>query len=317
MDVARPRVGISACLLGTSVRFDGGHKRDIFVHDTLGQFVDFVPVCPEVESGMSIPREPLRQVSERGGIRLVGTRTGKDQSGRLESYARRRVDELADLDLDGFILKKDSPSCGLERVRVHAPENNRPPSRDGVGFFARRLKERLPSVPLTEEGWLRDALRRETFLHQIFTHHRLRTDLLAQPSAAGLVSFHSDHKLLYMAHSPEQYRELGRLVAHASERPLKTTLEMYESRAMAALAPPATPGKQANVLQHILGYFRSSLTTFEKHELLSLIEDFQAGCLCLLVPLTLLRHHLHTHGAAPWLMRQHYFHPYPKALNVC
>lgn len=314
MDSTRPRVGISACLLGAEVRFDGGHKKNAFIRETLGRFVDFVPVCPEVESGMAVPREPLRLVSAGEGVRLVGTRSGEDRTDPMVAWADRKVDRLSGLHLDGFILKKDSPSCGLERVRIHSPTNDRPPTKKGRGLFAEKLRERLPNLPLTEEGWLCDPLRRQSFLHAIFTHRRMREELLERPSAVALVTFHSDHKLLYMAHSPAMAGGLGRIVAGLASMPIEEVVRQYEEGAMAVLERPATPGKQANVLEHILGYFKTSLTPFEKQEMASLIEDFRVGIHGLLVPLTLLIHHLYKHGPSEWLRRQHYFRPVPKEL---
>ncbi len=315
MTTLRPRIGVSACLLGRPVRFDGGHKKSDFVAETLSRFVDFVPVCPEVESGMSAPRESLRLVSHPVGLRLIGNRSGVDQTDRMTTFATDRVTELLALELDGFVLKKDSPSCGLERVRVY-PGITGQPARTGTGLFSATLRDRLPSLPLAEEGWLRDAGLRESFLERIFTHHRMRTQLLSEPSRGKLVAFHSEHKLLYMARSPVLYRELGGIVAQSAERPLTATIGLYAARAMAALQERSTPGKQANVLQHILGYFKRVLTPFEKQEILSLIDDFRAGLHGLVVPLTLLLHHLRKHEVGEWLAGQFYFEPYPRELGA-
>ncbi|HZZ83866.1 MAG TPA: DUF523 and DUF1722 domain-containing protein [Anaeromyxobacteraceae bacterium] len=313
----QPRIGVSACLLGTPVRFDGGHKNNAYVHSVLARFATLVPVCPEVESGMPVPRESLRLVERGGGggVALLGNRSGADRSDQLRAWGRGRVEELARLDLDGFILKKDSPSCGLERVRVYPAEGDRPPARTGTGLFAALLRERLPALPLAEEGWLQDAGLRECFLDRVFTRHRMREALLPAPSRSGLVAFHTDHKLLYLAHSPARYRELGRLVAQAAEVPVADAVERYAAKAMAALGERATPGKHANVLQHVLGYFKGVLSAFEKQELLSLVEEYRAGLQVRSVPLTLLVHHLRKHELGGWLSRQRYFDPYPRALG--
>ena len=316
---AKPRIGISACLLGNAVRFDGGHKNNRFVHDTLSRFVDLVPVCPEVGSGMPVPRESLRLVADRlvsgvRGVRLVGNRSGDDHTARMIAWAEPTITQLATLDLDGFILKKDSPSCGIERVRLYRDIDDHHPSRTGTGIFAALLRQRMPTLPMTEEGWLCDARRRESFLGRIFTHYRMRSSLLASPSHAGLIAFHAEHKYLYLAHSPARYRDLGRLVAHATEQPLRDTIDRYASEALAALAEPTTPGKHANVLQHIIGHFKKILTSFEKHELLSLVGEFRAGLHGLVVPLTLLVHHLRKHEIGGWLASQVYFQPYPRGL---
>ena len=312
---SRPRIGVSACLLGRQVRFDGGHKKHDFVHDTLSRFVEFVPVCPELESGMPVPRESLRLITGPLGLKLVGNKSGKDSTESMSTYSAARVAELAAADLDGFVLKKDSPSCGLARVRVYKEGDAGPPGRDGTGLFAAHLRDRLPALPLAEEGWLVDAGLRECFLDRIFTHHRMRTSLLNAPSRGNLIAFHSAHKLLYVAHSPVKYRQLGRLVAGVADRPLTETLREYTALAMAALGDRATPGKQANVLQHIMGYFKDALTPAEKQELLVLIDDYRTGLHGVIAPLTLLVHYLRTHDVGDWLDNQVYFQPYPKALS--
>jgi uncharacterized protein YbgA (DUF1722 family)/uncharacterized protein YbbK (DUF523 family) len=311
----RPRIGVSACLLGRDVRYDGGHKRNPFVAGALGRFVEFVPVCPEVEAGFSVPRESLSLRASASGPRLVGNRSGADHTDRMRAYAEQRVAALATAELDGFVLKRDSPSCGVERVRLYR-EGDGPPVRSGTGLFAAALRRSLPTLPITEEGWLCDGARRASFLERIHAHNRLRTDLLAAPSRQKLVAFHADHKLLYMAHSPAHYTALGQLVGRLGERPLSEALDQYVAEAMAALAVPSTPGKHANVLQHVVGYFKRVLAPWEKQEILTLIEDFREGLHELAVPRTLLLHHLRRHDTAEWLARQVYFHPYPPALNA-
>jgi uncharacterized protein YbgA (DUF1722 family)/uncharacterized protein YbbK (DUF523 family) len=311
----RPRIGVSACLLGRNVRFDGGHKKHDFVHETLSQCVEFVPVCPELESGMTVPRESLRLVTGPSGLSLIGNKTGDDSTQRMTDFAKARVEALAAADLDGFVLKKDSPSCGVTRVKVYAQGETGPPDKSGVGLFTKQLRDRLPVLPLTEEGWLTDPGLRECFLDRVYTHHRMRTTLLTSPSRGALTTFHSAHKLLYMAHSPARYRTLGRLVAGMAERPLDVTLRDYAASEMVALGERATPGKQANVLQHIMGYFKDVLTPFEKQELLVLIDDFRAGAHGFVGPFTLLVHYLHKHNVSDWLDSQVYFQPYPKVLG--
>lgn len=309
----RPRIGISACILGRPVRFDGGHRESSFVTERLGRFVDFVSVCPEIESGMSVPREPLRLVSRPDGHRLLGKRSGEDHTERMESFSKRRIDQLGDMDLDGFVLKKDSPSCGLERVRVHTLENA-PPSRSGTGIFAARLRERLPALPLAEEGWLCDRGLRESFLDRIFTHQRMRAFLMEAPTKRKLEAFHSEHELLVLAHSPEIHRELGRLVTRADGARMGETVQAYEARSMAALGEPATPIKRAHVLRSVMGHLREFLTAFEVREVSDLIEDFSAGFLDFLVPLTLIVHHLRKHERGGRMAKQFFFHPFPREL---
>jgi uncharacterized protein YbgA (DUF1722 family)/uncharacterized protein YbbK (DUF523 family) len=315
-DVSRPRVGVSACLVGREVRFDGGHKRSSFLVDTLGPFVELVPVCPEVESGMPVPRESIRLVADGARTRLVGNRTRTDHGDAMERWAAPRLEELAALDLDGFVLKKDSPSCGLERVRLYpSADPDASPTRDGTGLFAAALRARLPSLPLAEEGWLADPPLREAFLDRLFTHHRLQVQLLAAPTRAGLIAFHAAHKFLYLAHSPTGYRQLGRLVAKVAERPLDEVVAEYVAGAMDALSVRATPGKHANVLEHILGYFKEELGPDDKREVLELIAELRAGVNGVAVPLAILAHHLRRGGQEGWLAQQVYFDPYPRALG--
>lgn len=320
---SRPRVGVSACLLGQGVRYDGGHKRQAFLVDELAAFVDLVPVCPEAELGLGVPRETLRLVSRAGpgrdgGPALVGNQTGRDLTAAMNLWAEQRVAELGSLDLDGYVLKKDSPSCGLERVRLH-PEGaaaQTQPSRTGTGLFARRLATALPGLPLTEEGWLMDAGRRESFLARVFTHHRLRNALGGGGGARhALVKIHGAHKFLYMAHSPRGQHALGRVVARVNELPAAEVAPTYITGAMGLLATVATRGKHANVLQHILGFFKDVLAPPEKVELLDLIEEFRSGLHTLAVPLALLTHHLRRHAQEGWLAEQVYFDPFPKQLS--
>jgi uncharacterized protein YbgA (DUF1722 family)/uncharacterized protein YbbK (DUF523 family) len=313
----RPRIAVSACLLGQAVRFDGGHRRDSFLTDRLAPHVEWVPVCPEVESGLSVPRETLRLVKgtgDPGPPRLLGSRTGRDHTDRLQAYAGRRIGELAAGPLDGYVLKRASPTCGLLRVRVYPEAAGAPPDRSGTGVFAQALRRLLPALPVTEEGRLHDAGLRAAFLHQVFTHHRLRTDVAAAGTASALVQAHADHKLLLMAHSPDGQRQLGRLVAQLRVRPLPELVEGYTAGAMAALAETASPGRHANVLHHILGYLRPVLTDADRREVVQLIAEFAAGLLRLEAPLALLAHHVRRLAPAGWLARQVYFQPVPRPL---
>ena len=308
---ARPRVGASACLLGEQVRFDGGHKQSKFVVNRLSKLVEFVPVCPEVAAGMPVPRETLRLLRRGSSTSVVGNRSAHDYTAQLQGAAQEQAELLARLDLDGFILKKDSPSCGLKRVRVYRP-GDFPPDRSGQGLFASALTEALPNLPCTEDGWLNDTVLREAFLEQVFTHHRMRLRLFASDSPSELVSFHADHKLLFMAHSPALAKQLGRIVASIGSQPYVFIRSNYVALAMHALGERATRGKHVNVLQHIIGYFKRILSPDEKRELLELIGDFRAGTYDLVVPLTLIRHYIRKHDPSPWLRRQIYFQPYPQ-----
>ena len=307
------RVGISACLLGQEVRFDGGHKRDRYITDTLGKFFEWVPVCPEVEMGLGTPRETLRLVGDPEAPRLVFAKKGEDQTELMRAWATSRLDRLAKANLSGYILKSDSPSCGMERVRVYRSSGI--PSKDGVGIFARALMDRFPLLPVDEEGRLHDLPLRENFVERVFCYRRWR-DLVAGGITRGkLVAFHTAHKLLLLAHSPKHYTELGRLVANAKALSPKELEGRYGELFMAGLTVKATAKKHANVMQHILGYLKRDLDARDKAELLTVINDYYRGFVPLVVPLTLLKHHL-TRVNVPYLQDQIYLNPHPKELML-
>jgi uncharacterized protein YbgA (DUF1722 family)/uncharacterized protein YbbK (DUF523 family) len=312
--IHRPvRVGISSCLLGDTVRFDGGHKRDAFLTESFGRFVEWVPVCPEVECGMGTPREPMRLVRIGNDVRLRTVKTGVDLTAQLAGYAERRVAELASEQLCGYVLKKDSPSCGRERVKVYDARGVA--ARSGRGLFASRLLERFPDLPVEEEGRLSDPRLRENFVDRVFAYARLR-DLFTDPWDPGaLVRFHTAHKLILMAHSPKAYRQLGRLVADAGVLPGREMQQPYSRAFMAALTMIATPRRHANVLHHIAGYFKRTLDRESKAELLAAIDAYRRGLVPLIVPLTLVRHYVRVHDVA-YLSGQLYLEPHPMELML-
>lgn len=307
------RIGISSCLLGQNVRWDGGHKRDPFLVETLGRFVEWVPVCPEVEMGLGIPRDTLRLERRAGGVRLIMTATGVDHTEGLRKWAEQRLRSLQRLDLSGYVLKKDSPSCGLERVRVY-PESGTP-TRNGRGLFAQALVDHSPLLPIEEEGRLNDMRLRESFVERVFAYRRLADFFAARWTLGGLVSFHTAHKLQIMAHSTPAYAHLGRLVATAKGTPRAGVAAQYGPRFMAALAQPALPRRHTNVLQHMAGYVTRQLAPPEREELLALIEDYRKELVPLIVPITLLRHHVNRLGVT-YLQGQTYLQPHPKELML-
>jgi len=313
MDGERIRLGISACLLGERVRFDGGHKRDPFLVETLSPFVEWVPVCPEVESGMAAPRESLRLVQAASGIRLIGNKTAQDQTARMRGYAGRRLEELADAGLCGFVLKKDSPTCGLERVKVYSTGGM--PLKSGRGLFADALVTRFPRLPVEEEGRLNDPRLRENFIERVFAYRRLSNLFASRWSMGDVVGFHTIHKLTLMAHRPESYRRLGRLVASGASMDRRAFQDRYASEFMTALGAVVTPRRQANVLHHMLGYFKQTLDRESRAELLGLIEDHAIGRVPLVVPLTLFNHHIRRCGV-PYLAEQVYLRPHPVELML-
>lgn len=308
-----PRLGISACLLGREVRYDGGHKRDPFLVDVLGRFVEWVPVCPEAEAGFGTPREPMRLVRRPDGVRVLTVKTGVDVTRTLDAFAARRVGELADEDLSGYVLKKDSPSCGMERVKVYGASG--PAARTGSGRFAARLRERLPALPVEEEGRLSDPRLRDNFIERIFAYRRVRDLFGGRWTVGGLVRFHTAHKLILMAHDVDAYRRLGRLVAGAKAMARGRIEADYTRQFMAALEALATPRRHANVLMHMAGYFKTLLGPDDRAELSQMIDDYRRGLVPLIVPITLVRHHVRRCGVE-YLNGQIYLEPHPKELML-
>jgi len=314
-DQATPpiRIGISACLLGEKVRYDGGHKRDPYLVEILGQYVEWVPVCPEVELGLGTPRETLRLVRIGEDVRMIMTETGQDHTEGMRAFAARRVRELAKQDLCGYILKKDSPSCGMERVRVF--DANGVPAKAGRGLFAEALLKHFPNLPVEEERRLSDPRLRENFIERVFAYNRLKVLFAGRWKAGDLVRFHTAHKLLLMAHSPKAYANLGRLVAEAKKISRNDLHDQYETEFMKALREAATTRRHTNVLMHILGYFREQLDADSRRELLALIEDYRRGLVPLIVPITLIRHNVRRFEVA-YLSGQIYLEAHPKELML-
>jgi len=308
------RLGISTCLLGEPVRYDGGHKLDRYLTGTLGQFFEWVPVCPEVEIGLPTPRESMRLVGDAEAPRLIAPKSGNDYTDRMKAWARGRLEELAAMDLCGFVAKKDSPSSGLFRVKVYNEHGMA--QRNGTGIFPRELMNRFPLLPLEEEGRLNDMRLRENFIERVFAYYRWTEMLEREPTPGGLVKFHTAHKLTLMAHSPKHYSEMGRLVADAGKRDWDELTAEYGTLLMEGLAVLGTRGKHVNALQHLMGYLKDDLSSEDKQELLGLIEDYRQGLLPLIVPLTLLKHHLSRYPVPEWVHQQVYLHPYPKELML-
>jgi uncharacterized protein YbgA (DUF1722 family)/uncharacterized protein YbbK (DUF523 family) len=320
----RPRIGISSCLLGEAVRFDAGHKRDPFLVETFGAHVEWVPICPELEAGFGVPRPAMRLVADGGAsrergeryrpdqLRLIVIKSGEDVTARLQGYSVKKAERLAAAGLSGYVLKKDSPSCGMERVKVYGGAVS---ERAGRGLFAEALMTRLPNLPVEEEGRLSDPRLRENFIERVFAYRRLRRLFGSRWTTGDLVTFHTAHKLTLMAHSPVAYRELGRLVAAASGRERAALARDYETRFMAALAHIATPKRHANVLQHMFGYFSRQLDADSRNEMLALIEEHRAGRVPLIVPMTLMRHYVRQYQVA-YLLGQTYLEPHPRELSL-
>jgi uncharacterized protein YbgA (DUF1722 family)/uncharacterized protein YbbK (DUF523 family) len=307
------KLGVSTCLLGENVRFDGGHKHDRFITDTLGQYLEFVPVCPEVKCGLGVPRESMRFVGDPQSPRLVTVRTRVDHTERMQTWAVKRVEELAEQGLCGFIFKSDSPSSGMERVKVYNEKGMA--EKKGIGLFARAFIDRFPLIPVEEESRLHDPRFRENFIERIFTLKRWRELRIRKERLGGIVDFHIRNKLLILAHSEKHHRAMGKLVAAGKNLSLQDLYNQYETLLMEALGLKTTVKKNANVLYHLMGYFKNDLSPDEKHELLEIFDQYRDGHIPLIVPVTLINHYVRKYQQ-PYLAKQTYLNPRPVDLQL-
>jgi uncharacterized protein YbgA (DUF1722 family)/uncharacterized protein YbbK (DUF523 family) len=307
------RLGISRCLLGDRVRFDGGHKLDRFLAEILGRWVEYVPVCPEVECGMPVPRESMHLEGDPESPRLVTTRSKIDKTAQMTQWAKKRVIELEKEDLLGFVFKGGSPSSGMERVKVY--DSKGMCSKKGVGMFARAFMEHFPLLPVEEDGRLSDPTLRENFIERIFALARWRETLAQGRTRGTLVEFHTKHKLLIYAHSTKYYQEMGKLVARSKDLPARQLYDQYEKDLLQALKLIATNKKNANVLIHMAGYFKKDLSSDEKQELLEIIDLYRTGTVPLVVPITLINHYVRKYDQ-PYLKQQVYLNPHPTELQL-
>lgn len=310
----KPRLGISQCLLGDMVRYDGGHKRDAFLTDVLAPFVEWLPVCPEVEAGLGTPREAMHLAGDPGAPQLLTIRTHIDHTMTLQTFSQRRVQELQGTDLDGYIFKKSSPSCGVYRVKVYTEKGQ--PSQQGTGIFSAAFQKAFPLLPVEEEGRLSDAPIRENFIERIFCYRRWKT-LIQQHriSRGAIVQFHTRHKYLLLTHSRSHYHDLGQLIAKAGQFTSGDLASRYGPLFMDALKIKATVRKHVNVLQHLAGHFKKHLSPIERAELQETIQDYHRHLTPLAVPLTLIKHYVRI-LAVPYLSDQVYLNPHPKELML-
>lgn len=312
--IAQPiRIGISSCLMGAKVRFDAGHKRDRYITEILGQYFAFVPVCPEIEVGMGVPRESIRLTGAPEDLRLVGNKSGEDWTDRMNAYSHNRVARKDIESLSGYILKKDSPSCGMERVKLYGGTGA--PSRQGVGLFARVLMERYPLLPIEEEGRLNDARLRENFIVRVFAYENLKQLFHGKFNRGKVVDFHARNKYLILAHSPGHYRQMGQLVAGVSKKMPSDFKSEYWQLFMEALKVKTTTKKNVNVLQHIIGFLKKHLDPDDKKYLLDIIEDYRRELVPLIVPVTLLKNYLRKFEV-DYILKQTYLNPHPKELML-
>jgi uncharacterized protein YbgA (DUF1722 family)/uncharacterized protein YbbK (DUF523 family) len=307
------RLGISRCLLGEEVRFDGGHKRDNFLTEVLGRYVEWVSVCPEVEAGLGTPREAMRLVGNPQQPRLVTIKSGTDHTRALETMTTNRIERLKNLDLSGYVFKKGSPSCGIERVRIYNEDEKL--SRNGVGLFARAFMKQFPLIPVEEEGRLCEPTLRDNFIERVFCYRRWQDLVQSGITKQALQQFHAIHKYLLMAHHPQQCEVLRRLIGQAHEHRPKELAHRYGELFMNTLAVKATVRKHVNVLQHMLGHFKERLGAHEKAELLGVIGDYHHGLTPLIVPLTLIKHYVRIFDVG-YIRDQVYLNPHPKELML-
>ena len=307
------KLGISSCLLGEKVRYDGGHKLDHFLTDTLGAYVDWVPICPEVESGLPVPREAMHLMSDPEAPRLVTIRSGVDHTSRMRQWANKKINVLASENLCGFVFKSKSPSSGMRGVKIYSPEGG--PVGTGSGIFAKAFQDRFPLLPVEDEGRLHDPALRENFIERVFTFKRWREFKSVDKTVGGLVSFHTSHKLLIMAHSPRHYSALGKLIADPKKYKRDELFERYLAALTEGLQFLATVKKNTNVLQHIAGYFKQWLSSDEKQELQDVITNYHRELVPLIVPIILLQHYVRKYDIE-YLKQQAYLNPHPLELML-
>jgi uncharacterized protein YbgA (DUF1722 family)/uncharacterized protein YbbK (DUF523 family) len=302
------KLGISSCLLGNSVRYDGGHKLDHFLTNTLGRYVKWVPVCPEVECGLPVPREAMHLVGDADDPSLVTIRTGVDHTRRMRKWAKKKVVELEKKHLCGFVFKSRSPSSGMRGVKIYTKAGM--PNATGSGLFAKAVMEKFPLLPVEDERRLCNPVLLKNFVERIFVYQRWQEYIRADGSLGGLVSFHTAHKLLLMSHSNKHYIELGKLVAAGKKIRKKELHERYCATLLHGLRFPATVRKNANVLKHMAGYFKGRLSADEQKELQSKITNYHGEQVPLIVPITLLQHYVRKYGIE-YLKQQVYLNPNP------
>ena len=307
------KIGISSCLMGNPVRWNAGDKLDKYLTQTLGQFVSYVPVCPETEAGFGVPRESMRLVGDPDNPRLITFKSKADRTEEMTRWAKRRVQELEAEDLCGFVFKSDSPSSGMSRVKVYSEKGM--PRKIGIGLFAKAFMEHFPLVPVEDDGRMHDPLIRENFIERIFTLKRWRDSVAKFPDMGKLVDFHTRNKLLLLSHSQKHYRLMGKWVAEGKDYSPEQRNDHYVKLMMEALGFKTTVKKNLNVLLHLMGYFKKHLTGDEKQELLEVFDQYRQELTPLIVPITLINHYVRKY-AEPYLKKQTYLNPHPVELKL-
>ena len=311
---ARIPVGVSGCLLGQAVRHDGGHKHDRYLTGVLGRYFEYVAWCPEALAGLGVPRPPIRLAGDPRAPRAVRVADASvDVTDALLAAARRATPDMGGL--RGYIFKRGSPSCGMERVKVYGAPGKSP--RMGQGLFARAVMRAHPLLPCEEEGRLNDAPLRESFVERVFACDRWRRTMAQGCTPGRLVAFHTRHKLLLLSHSEVHYRAAGRLVADAGRRDRNREQLAHEYLAtfMEGMRRRATRRRHTNVLQHLAGYLKCTIDAGDRRALAEIIEEYRTGAVPLVVPIRFLRHHFRR-SPDRYVEMQHYLEPYPDDLGL-
>ncbi|WP_426234369.1 YbgA family protein [Pseudomonas sp. TWP3-2] len=310
---AKPKIAISACLMGAEVRFNGGHKESRLCSRTLTEYFDFAPVCPEVAIGLGTPREPIRLIGDPQNPQAVGTVDREiNVTQPLADYGQKMAAELNDI--CGYIFMQQSPSCGLERVKVYHT-NGAPVNGGGRGIYAQAFCAQHPDLPVEEAGRLNDPVLRENFITRVVAYSDWQQVLMQGLTRRALIEFHSRYKYLLMANNPLQYKALGKLLGNMALSDPQELGPRYFSELMAALKKCATRGTHSNVLQHISGYLKQAISAEDKEEVQHVIGQYRLGIVPLVVPLTLLKHHFRQHPD-PYIAQQVYLQPHPENLSL-
>jgi len=307
------KTGISSCLLGNKVRYDGGHKWDRYITETLGQYLEWVPVCPEIECGLPVPRQAMHLIGSPDSPRLVTIGTGIDHTDRMLRWSKNKLIELEKENLSGFIFKSRSPSSGIGGIKIYTPSGMQ--GQRGKGIFGNAFLQHFPLIPVIDDGRMHNPSLRDNFIERVFVYKRWKQLTDKGMTTRSLVMFHTEHKLLIMSHSQKHFAALGRLVAHAHDRALHELQSEYINLLMEGLSLIATTKKNTNVLLHMTGYFKKQLSSDEKRELLELIDHYHKGYVPLIVPLTLIKHYVRKFGE-PYLKKQYYLNPHPVDLML-
>jgi uncharacterized protein YbgA (DUF1722 family)/uncharacterized protein YbbK (DUF523 family) len=308
----RITIGVSSCLLGNQVRYDGGHKRDRYLTDTLADYFDFEPFCPEIAIGLGVPRSTIQLWFDGNRTQLVDSRdNSRNHTGQMMATASEYCQQLGHL--GGYILKSKSPSCGMERVPLYRDTGHA--MKEGTGLYAATLLHEHPFLPVEEEGRLNDAAIRENFIERVFAFHRWQRMRSEEFSVNSLMQFHRRHKFILLAHNESIYRQLGKLVAETDRNNLDVQADHYIEFFTAAMKCQVTPKRHVNVLQHCMGYLKNCINNEDKSELLELFEKYANKQVPLVVPVTLLKHHFRK-NPNDYVEEQYYMNPYPEELML-